>query len=90
MSTRPDAMVIATFSLISAPIKFMIADMIIAVRKGNALVYTVVAIAFAVSWKPLMNSNIKAETSTAISKMLAIFHDDILNSVCNMLASVKG
>ena len=50
----PDAIVIATAVPVSAPRKFAVADMRIAYSGLSARVETDVAIAFAVSWKPLM------------------------------------
>src|SRR5512132_2989717 len=50
----PEAMVFATAVPVSAPMKFAAADMRIAWLGRSARVDTEVAIAFAVSWKPLM------------------------------------
>ena len=50
----PDAIVFATAVPVSAPTKFAVADMRIAWVGRRALVETEVAIALAVSWKPLM------------------------------------
>ena len=51
---RPDEIVTATAVPVSAPTKFAVADMRIACSGRSARVDTDVAIAFAVSWKPLM------------------------------------
>src|SRR3954451_9628776 len=55
-STMPLATVAATFNEMNAPAKFRIADIATAVRGDIARVDTDVAIAFAVSWKPLVKS----------------------------------
>ena len=51
---EPVAIVLATAVPVSAPTKFAVADMRIACSGLRARVETEVAIAFAVSWKPLM------------------------------------
>ncbi len=53
-STSPAPMVLATAVPVSAPTKLAVADMRIACSGRRARVETEVAIAFAVSWKPLM------------------------------------
>ena len=53
-STRPAPIVLATAVPVSAPTKFAVADSRIACSGLRARVDTEVAIAFAVSWKPLM------------------------------------
>lgn len=58
--------VLATPVNVSAPIKFMIAAMKTAVLGFNARVDTDVAIAFAVSWNPLIKSKASANTTTII------------------------
>ena len=50
----PDAIVFATAVPVRAPTKLAVADMRIACSGRRARVETDVAIAFAVSWKPLM------------------------------------
>src|SRR6266513_5250146 len=50
----PEAIVLATAVPVSAPMKLAVADMRIAWLGRRARVDTDVAIAFAVSWKPLM------------------------------------
>ncbi len=52
--TSPDAIVLATAVPASAPTKFAVADRAIAYSGLRARVETEVAIALAVSWKPLM------------------------------------
>ena len=54
VSARPDEIVFATAVPVSAPTKLAVADMRIACSGRRARVETDVAIAFAVSWKPLM------------------------------------
>ena len=73
-------MVPATRSLTKAPTKFMTAAIKMAVPGVNALVYTEVAIAFAVSLKPLINSKINAKTMTNINIILNMFHNRSLNT----------
>ncbi|MNY65108.1 hypothetical protein D3C86_2023230 [compost metagenome] len=58
---------LATPVNISAPIKFISAAIIMAVRGLSARVETEVAIALAVSWKPLMKSNASARNITKLS-----------------------
>ncbi len=53
-STRPDPMVLATAVPANAPMKLKAAAMSTATWGRRARVATEVAIAFAVSWKPLM------------------------------------
>src|SRR5690606_37939411 len=70
VSTRPDAIVIATAVPVSAPTRFITAAMITACPGVSTLVATTVAMELAVSWKPLMNSNTSAAkitTSTRVS-----------------------
>ena len=50
----PEAMVLATAVPVRAPTKFAVADMRMAWLGRSARVDTDVAIAFAVSWNPLM------------------------------------
>ncbi|MNI64060.1 hypothetical protein D3C73_1194760 [compost metagenome] len=53
----------------SAPIIFMTAARIIAVRGLNARVDTEVAIAFAVSWNPLIKSKLSASTTIMMTRI---------------------
>ena len=62
----PWAMVSATESFVSAPMKFMVADIAMAAAGVRARVYTVVAMALAVSWKPLISSKRVAAHRTAM------------------------
>ena len=52
--TSPEAIVVATAVPVRAPTKFAVADRTIAYSGLSARVATDVAIALAVSWKPLM------------------------------------
>src|SRR5688572_11271880 len=70
VSTRPEPIVLATAVPISAPIKFHEAESRIACRVESALVATLVAMALAVSWKPLMYSNARAIMMTQITKVI--------------------
>ena len=63
-STIPPATVAATSSEMNAPMKLRIAATVTAIRGDSAPVATVVAIALAVSWKPLVKSNPRAVTTT--------------------------
>ena len=63
-STMPWATVAATLSEMKAPAKFRTADSSTAKRGDIARVETEVAIALAVSWKPLVKSNASAVTTT--------------------------
>ena len=63
-STMPWPTVAATLSEMKAPAKFRTADSSTAKRGDMARVDTDVAIALAVSWKPLVKSNASAVTTT--------------------------
>src|SRR4029079_6651018 len=99
-STMPLATVAATFSEMNAPAKFRMADIATAVRGDIARVDTDVAIAFAVSWKPLVKSKARAVattiTRTTSSPMpvrfppSAVLDHDALERVRDMLAGVDG
>ena len=65
--TIPVATVAATSSEMNAPTKLRIAAMSTAGRGGSARVETVVAMAFAVSWKPFVKSKKSATATTATS-----------------------
>lgn len=64
METMPVAMVSATPVPRSAPTKFMTLANTMAVRGVSARVVTEVAIAFEVSWNPLVNPKTKATATT--------------------------
>ena len=59
------AIVAATANEANAPAKLRIAARMTAVRGVSALVETLVAIAFAVSWKPFVKSKKRAVAMTA-------------------------
>ena len=63
-STMPVAIVAATATKKKAPMKLRIAELITAFRGESAWVETLVAIEFAVSWKPLVKSKKRAVTTT--------------------------
>ena len=67
--TMPLATVAATESEMNAPTKFRIAATVTATFGGSAPVAIVVAIAFAVSWKPLVKSKPRAATTTRATMM---------------------
>ena len=66
-STIPVAMVAATSNETKAPAKLRTAAMATAARGLSARVDTLVAIEFAVSWKPFVKSKKSATTMTAMS-----------------------
>ena len=63
-STMPDAIVAATETEMNAPAKLSSAASVTARRGFSARVAMVVAIAFAVSWKPFVKSNTSAVPTT--------------------------
>jgi len=69
-STRPEETVLATANPASAPIRLVHAAIKIAWRGVSTLVETTVAIEFAVSWKPLMYSNINATSMTTMTSSI--------------------
>ena len=64
----PLAMVAATATDRNAPIRFSTAASATAIRGRSARVAMVVAIAFAVSWKPLVKSNTNAVATVRITR----------------------
>ena len=94
-STIPFATVAATFSETNAPAKLKIAETTTAVRGDSARVDTLVAIAFAVSWKPFVKSKKRATTMTAtrVRSSMAdepqLLHDDVRDDVRCRLAGVE-
>ncbi len=74
-STRPLEIVFATSTERKAPTRLRTADMATAIFGFRAPVEMVVAIAFAVSWKPFVKSNARAVTTTIarISEKLSIY-----------------
>src|SRR3954454_5692761 len=99
-STIPLAIVAATCSDRNAPTKFSVDDMATATRGDIARVETDVAIAFAVSWKPLVKSKASAvattitrTTSSPMQVVLpasAVLDHDALERVRHVLAGVDG
>src|SRR6185437_1837110 len=67
-ATMPPAMVAATFNDRNAPARFSTADSATAAFGFSAPVAIEVAIALAVSWKPLVKSKVSAVTTTMNSK----------------------
>ena len=67
--TMPLATVAATLSEMNAPTKLSTAAMLTATLGFRAPVAIVVAIAFAVSWKPLVKSKPRAATTTRATMM---------------------
>ena len=66
-STIPFAIVAATLNETNAPTKLSTAAIATAFRGESARVETLVAIEFAVSWKPFVKSKKSATTTTATS-----------------------
>jgi hypothetical protein len=69
-STIPFATVAATLKEMKAPTKLSTADIATAFRGDTARVDTLVAIEFAVSWKPFVKSKNRATATTATSVMV--------------------
>ena len=69
-STMPLAIVAATLNEMKAPTKLRIAAIATAFRGESARVETLVAIEFAVSWKPFVKSKNSATTTTAMRVMV--------------------
>src|SRR5690606_12398563 len=94
-SIRPDAMVLATAVPASAPIRFMPAARPTACIGDSTLVATTVAIEFAVSWKPLMYSNVSAtrittSTSVSMAPASAVLEHDVVGHHAGLAAAVDG
>src|SRR5690606_2859523 len=96
VSTRPEEMVLATAVPMNAPIRFMVAARITAWPGDSTLVATTVAMELAVSWKPLMNSNTRAASTTtrtraSIESMrqdLAVLQPDFVGDHAGLAAAV--
>ena len=71
VSTRPEAMVLATAVPHSAPSRLVAAASTTAWRGVSTLVETTVAMELAVSWKPLMYSNTSATRMTVRMRVIA-------------------
>ena len=94
--TMPVAIVAATANDTNAPAKLRIAASRTAVRGVSARVETLVAIAFAVSWKPFVKSKKRATATTAtrVRSSIAgvgsgVLHDDVRDDVGGRLAGVE-
>src|SRR6266508_4236959 len=87
-------MVAATLIETKAPAKLRTAAKMTAIRGDRARVETLVAIEFAVSWKPFVKSKKSATTTTATSVSstigLGVLHDDIADDVTGGLTGVDG
>src|SRR5690606_17974886 len=96
VSTRPEEMVLATAVPMNAPIRFMVAARITAWPGESTFVATTVAMELAVSWKPLMNSNTRAASTTtrtraSIESMrqgLAVLQRDFIGDHAGLAAAV--
>ena len=71
--TRPPEIVLATSVDRNAPMTLSTAASSTAVRGVRAPVATEVAIALALSWKPLVKSNISAVTTTTTTTNMVVF-----------------
>src|SRR3989304_5789180 len=92
-STISLPIVVATCVETSAPTKFSPAAMRIASRIERARVEMQVAIALAVSWKPLMKSNTSAATMTSArsaNELSGILERYPFEYVCGVLAAIGG
>ena len=91
-STSPDPTIFATAVPANAPAIFRTAAMATATLGERTRVDTDVAMAFAVSWKPLMKSKTRARTITKTRRVnvSCIFQDDRFNDVCHVFALVRG
>src|SRR5690606_11723166 len=93
VSTSPEAMVLATAVPMNAPIRFIVAASITAEPGDSTLVATTVAIELAVSWKPLMNSNTSAASTTtstrvSIGPASAVLQRDFVGNHAGLAAAV--
>ena len=77
----PLAIVAATFSETNAPRKFSTAALSTAARGDSARVETLVAIEFAVSWKPFVKSKKSATATTATSVQVVHGHYAFLTAM---------
>src|SRR5689334_18398569 len=90
---RPEEIVFATAVPKNAPARLVHAARITACPGDNTLVATTVAIELAVSWKPLMNSNASAAsttTSTRVSMAVvsAVLQHDFISDHAGLAAAV--
>ena len=79
-STKPLAMVAATAVPERAPTRFQIDAQATARRGVSTFVDTTVAMAFAVSWKPLMYSNTAAAARTRTRSVMGAFRQECLSA----------
>src|SRR5438552_9130186 len=88
---RPWPIVFATAVPESAPAKFSTAAIRIACHGASTRVAMTVAIAFAVSWKPLMKSKMTAARSTRPrrSRTLSMFDHDPFEDVGDVFHAVR-
>src|SRR5919199_3512874 len=91
VTTMPLPTVVATFVVRNAPARLSTAESRTAVRGLSARVETEVAMALAVSWKPLVKSNVSATAiMRKMARSLGIFQHHILQRVAHILTLVKG
>src|SRR5919197_3691829 len=90
-STSPFPIVCAPAVVLNAPRKFSPAAIKIACHGCSTRVAITVAIAFAVSWKPLMKSKVTAKsTTTPMSRSpLSMLDGDALEGIGDVLAAVR-
>src|SRR5699024_7762336 len=100
-SAIPLVIVCATPVNVRAPMKFIVAASKMALLGVNAFVETDVAIAFAVSWNPLIKSNTSANTTIKItiknklsminpSTYLSVLHDNTLQYASDILTIISN
>src|SRR5205085_5883583 len=91
VTTMPLPTVAATCVVRNAPARLSAAESRTAVRGLSARVETEVAMALAVSWKPLVKSNASATAiMRTMTRSLAIFQHHVLQGVAHILTLVKG
>ena len=86
-------MVLATAVPKNAPNKFIVAANMTALPGERTFVATTVAMEFAVSWKPLMNSNTNAAKITSNNRVnigvdSGVFQDDLVGNDTGFTATV--
>src|SRR5579884_3522059 len=92
-ATMPLPMVVATAVPVSAPMMLRIPAINTAVPGFSTRVATEVAMAFAVSWKPLMKSKMRPMMMIKISRKsagLGILHHNPLQRISDILGAVGG
>src|SRR5512143_3510285 len=90
--TMPFPMVWATLMPMNAPTRLSKAAMSTAVRGESTLVETIVAIALAESWAPLVKSKMSATATTTASKRTdsGIFQHDPFDGLGQLPGAVEG